>query len=387
MALERFFKHDVNGNPTMELDWDYIDAIPEFSALEKCEQNKKWHGEGNVLQHVRSCIDAAYKTIDAYYFYDFEKRIMLVAVLFHDIGKCCTTEFKNGTWHAYGHESVGEKITRRILWEEQMEIRERICCCVRYHMKPLNMADAKGSEMFKNIITPTFNRYFSWKDVLFVKRCDNLGSIPENPNETYIGISKLNMLENFMYSLNLYNNSCTNYDMYNTFVLGKKNNWSVLKINNPKVYVMIGLPGSGKNTWIEKQELVNNSDYVILSRDDIRAELGFCGEGEKVILSQDKEEKVSEVFDQRFIEAVANGKNVVLNNINLKKTYREAYKKLLTDNGLNYVEWIYIYIEARDIEMLLERRTMISRSTFENMIEKFDFPQPGEYDNLCILKQ
>ena len=59
--------------------------------------------------------------------------------------------------------------------------------------------------------------------------------------------------------------------------------------NEKKVaYILIGLPGAGKNTWIEKNlSMVDNLGN--LSRDDIRVELGFCSPDEKYLPELTKE--------------------------------------------------------------------------------------------------
>lgn len=377
--LDKFFIEN-----TLKLNWEYIDSIPEVAKLKDCEQNPKWHGEGNAYLHTVRCINYAYEIVEGWYSTDNEKRMAIVAVLLHDIGKAVTTDFVKGNWHAYGHEFAGEKIARRLLWDENIEFRERICNAIRHHMEPLRIADSKGSELFKKIITPTFKKHFYWKDVFFVKACDVIGSIPEDANENVVGIEKLRVLSEIMEDLNCYHNGW-NHNLgvlngaYDAFVLNKK-----ISYNNeqraPIVYVMIGLPGSGKNTWLKKLE---GSNCAVISRDDIRAELGFCKEGEKVVLPSELENKVSEVFNERFVEAIKNGKNVVLNNINLKKQYRDAYKGLIKEQ----VEWAYVYIEAKDMETLLKRRPTFTKEIYDSMIEKFDFPQPGEYDDLIIVKQ
>ena len=380
--LERYFIGD-----TLSVNWKYVKSIPEFAKLKTCEQNPRWHGEGNVWEHVKKCVEAAYRKVDLYYDNNGDKRVVIAAVLFHDIGKGVTTEFKNGNWHAYGHEFAGERITRRILWDEPIDVRERICNAVRYHMDVLRIADST-KDIVKKIITPTFNRFFRWKDVIFVKWCDVYGCIPLNDDDTQIAISQLQTMEDITNEFDLYTNNMHDQTLYRSYVLGKKVSWlRKFKKNIPNVYVLIGLPGSGKNTWIEAMKDYSDMDYVSISRDDIRFELGYCKEGEKVVLSADKEEKVSEVFNERFINAISEGKDVVLNNINLKKQYRDVYGRLLMDNGLNYVNWVYVYIEAKDMETLLHRRPTIPFSAYEGMIEKFDFPQPGEYDDILIVKQ
>jgi predicted kinase len=54
------------------------------------------------------------------------------------------------------------------------------------------------------------------------------------------------------------------------------------------VYMMIGLPGSGKNTWIN-----NNLSRNVrqLSRDDIREHLCFCKEGERWSVQENRKKK------------------------------------------------------------------------------------------------
>ena len=97
--------------------WNIIWNIPEFSVLEKCEQNPKWHFEGNVKKHVELVCKHAIKEVllmskkedvehDIYNIAmrtdEFETcylepslfnvaLTLLTAALFHDIGKGVTT--------------------------------------------------------------------------------------------------------------------------------------------------------------------------------------------------------------------------------------------------------------------------------------------------------
>ena len=58
-----------------------------------------------------------------------------------------------------------------------------------------------------------------------------------------------------------------------------------------KVYMMVGIPGSGKSTWCKQ----NHPDLPVVSRDIIRAELGFTKNAdEKVVLTREQEDLVTQ---------------------------------------------------------------------------------------------
>jgi predicted kinase len=124
---------------------------------------------------------------------------------------------------------------------------------------------------------------------------------------------------------------------------------------------------------------------LVLSRDDIRIELGYCGDGEKYLGNKEEEQKVSELFNKRFEEGIKNGRIIVLNNLNLKKKYREESVRLLRKNG--YVVK-FVYVEAPTLEHNYERRKNdMNKEVIDNMILSFDFPEPNEYDELYIKKE
>lgn len=151
------------------------------------------------------------------------------------------------------------------------------------------------------------------------------------------------------------------------------------KIN---VYVMVGLPGAGKDTWIA-QNLPNT--HKVVCRDDIRAEMGLCQAGEKIVASREQENLVTAIFNQKLKEYARAGEDIAINNINLVKKYRMEYKRTLRDFDVN---WIYVVVEAPDLDTNKKRREgQIPPEIFDRMVARYEPPTPDEYDEIIYAKQ
>ena len=371
-----------------KVKWDYVETIPEFAKLKQCEQNPKWHGEGNAWQHTVKCVEAAQKLIKEDYCLLSDKsiRILLTAVLFHDIGKGTTTEFTKGNWHSYGHEVVGERIARKMLWDEDFSARETVCSLIRWHMDVLRVAESR--DFATKLLRMSCYQFFTWQYAIFVKMCDCLGSQPEDENQTNIDMAKLRFLKRFSQQMNCYDISLYKRSFDRRKIFGKNVNWESTDPDKGKTqaFMFIGLPGAGKNTAID--EMFKDRDIKVLSRDDIRAELGYCGKDDKIIGTPEQEKKVSEIFNNRLSEYAKNGVDFVINNINLKKKYRDDYHTMANHASGNNIEWVYVYVEAPTLQSNINRREgQIKASAFNDMIEKFDWPTADEYDEFFIKKQ
>ena len=102
------------------------------------------------------------------------------------------------------------------------------------------------------------------------------------------------------------------------------------------------------------------------------------------MLSSDKENEVSAEFDRRVVEALKSGKDIIINNINLKKQYREVTKKLLAGHN---VRLIYVVIEAPTIEDNIKRRPTFKPEILRQMCETLDWPQSDECREIFVEKQ
>lgn len=151
------------------------------------------------------------------------------------------------------------------------------------------------------------------------------------------------------------------------------------KIN---VYVMIGLPGAGKDTWIQ-----NNLPECkcIACRDDIRIELGLCNPGEKMAGTPEQENLVTGIFNAKLRAYAESGQDIVINNINLKRWHRNEYKKTLKYFDVN---WIYVVVKAPSIEDNIKRRAgQIPADVLYRMQASYQPPTPDEYDEIIEVNQ
>ena len=86
------------------------------------------------------------------------------------------------------------------------------------------------------------------------------------------------------------------------------------------IIVMCGCPGSGKSTFVEKLSR-DNSNVCVVSRDIIRAELGFIKEGEKAVCSKEQENAVTNAWWEKVSSTKAD--MLIIDDTNTNIKFRE----------------------------------------------------------------
>lgn len=341
-------------NEHYEYDWNYIWSIPEFSLLKTTYQNPRWHGEGSVAKHTEMVCEEILKIVNtAAGFTPWKRKTLMLAALFHDIGKGVTTEIgKDGNLHSYDHEVAGAKITRQMLWNDLTPLmREEVVFLVRHHMEPLTWKASKNPrEKYEKLNKKAPVETSDMEMLMCLKYADLVGSEQE---DTVGRQNDLTFIGSFI-------------------TLPASDN---LKHKSVCCYIMVGLPGSGKST--KAKEIAEKNDAVIISRDDIRVELGFCKADEKYLGSQEEENLVTDMFNSRLINNVKANKNVVIDNTNLKRKYRDGYKELLLKYP--YVKYVIYYVEAKTLDLNIQRRQgLLNKDVLLLMRDKMEFPSGDE---------
>ena len=129
------------------------------------------------------------------------------------------------------------------------------------------------------------------------------------------------------------------------------------------VYIMVGLPGSGKSTWI-KNNL--SKDIEIINQDAIRVELGIMDNvDDKKIGDKQQEKEVSKINDERVEKLIKDRKDFVIDNTNVKAGRVENYYNRLKKAGAN----VKIILVDTDAKTCYDRR---KKDIPENVINQMD---------------
>lgn len=351
---------------TMNPLWDKIEKIPEFAALKGVLQNFDYHQEDAfehtkyVTTEMKTYLDAVHANKKGLYYL-----IMISAALCHDLGKATTTYYdeKDKVYKCRNHGLAGERITRKLFYDTNPIIREIICYMVRYHMNLHFVLDDEKTINDKLIFLS--KGLVSIHDMLILNKCDSLGSINENQSLKDLK-ERWKKIEQIARDLNIYDTVYSNY--------------KEIDRNKFTIYVMLGLPGSGKNYFIDHYKYFKENNLPVISRDDIRTEIGIPGE--KPFGNKEQENKVTEICEERMIEYCKKQQSFIINNTNLRRSFRRDYIEL-TDEYKPQI--VYIFIEPNSLEDNYNRRRgIMSLDVIDRMLDNMEFPHTSECDNLIM---
>lgn len=94
-----------------------------------------------------------------------------------------------------------------------------------------------------------------------------------------------------------------------------------------KIYVLLGIPGAGKSTWVKK------TGVKFTSRDIIREKLGYCGAGEKMAGTKEQEAKVTELQDEEIKKLLEEKEEFAVDDTNLHPKFRKELINKLKSHG------------------------------------------------------
>jgi predicted kinase len=356
--------------PDWRVEWDSFDA--DYSWIRRmrgCIQDPVFHAEGDVWTHVHMVCDALAQLSEWRSLAPQEREILFAAALLHDQAKPSCTKEESGRITSRGHSARGAIDARRILWEMDTDfvMREQVCALVRYHQSPFHLVSREDSKRLAFLISQTARC-----DLLSVlAKSDILGRHCEDQQQL---LEQVALFEEYCREQEcfggprMFPSPHSRFEYFRTD--NRDPNYHAHEDFHCEATIMSGLPGSGKDTWIQKQM----PERPVISLDAIREELGERSTG--------NQGKVIQLARERAREFLRQGQDFVWNATNLSREIRGQ----LIDLFANYrarVRIIYVEASMPSLHYQNENRSdAVPASVIGEMMNRWEVPTPFEADQV-----
>lgn len=362
------------------LDWNYIEstALDHFAeGLRQTQQSPRYHAEGDVYVHTMMVVEALKGLSEYQELNELQRHILCVAAMLHDIGKIPTTVFEMGDWHTPHHAPTGSRMARELLWKEYglcgqkelMELREAICFLIRYHSFPPVAIEQKNARLrlhrmaANGLLIPDF----SIKMLCVLCKADMLGRQCVDQQEM---LEKIAFCEELAKEEGCYE-ACYPFPSLNTrraFLSGREV-WKDQYLYDDtwgEVMLMSGLPGTGKDYWIEH----NVSQLPMISLDDIRKE--------HKIAPTEEQGRVANIAREQAKAHLRKHQPFVWNATNITPQMRESLIGLF-ESYRAHVRIVYLEAEWQImLDRNSSREAIVPQAVIEDMLGKLVLPEAYE---------
>lgn len=153
--------------------------FPELDILRTIEQDEFWHPEGDVWTHTLMVMDVANNIVSQ--LNKAERLTVMLACLFHDLGKATTTETIDGRVRAHGHSEAGVPIALDILNRlnlhtlDDFDIRNNVLQLIEKHLMPAQLHSLDSKEDVKDSVFRRLSMKVNVKLLALVCKADVLG--------------------------------------------------------------------------------------------------------------------------------------------------------------------------------------------------------------------
>jgi predicted kinase len=145
-------------------------------------------------------------------------------------------------------------------------------------------------------------------------------------------------------------------------------------MNRPNFTLLVGLPRSGKSTWIQK----NGGNAIVVSNDWIREEILGTH------YSKNANAIIWTIADAALRIVLGQGKDAIYDGVNLTKETRKFYIDLARQYGAK----IKMVLILTPLETCIERNKVGQKLPIEvlqKMADSFESPDPEEYDEIDVI--
>lgn len=361
--------------PDWQLDWQSLhDEFAFIRAMQGCQQEPSYHAEGDVWIHTRMVCESLAASEDWRALPEEDRQTVFIAALMHDIAKSVCTRLEDGRLTSRGHSSRGEVMARELLWRMGMPMRQReqIASLIRWHQVPFFLIDSANS----------LRRLF---EVSQSARCDLLAQVTGADGRGRICQDQQRLLDNIaLFAQFAEEQDCLRQPRqfpsdHSRFLYFRKQdrNPHYLAFDDTicEVILMSGLPGAGKDTWIESQA----PDWPVISLDALRREMK--------IAPTDKQGVVIARAREMARQHLRRKQCFIWNATNISRQMRERSLSLCAAYNAR-VRIVYIEAPAnRLFAQNAERAHSVPSAVIARMLEKWQPPDLTEAHQVEWVEQ
>ena len=346
------------------IDWKNIEeAFPHWvQRMKETPQDNFYHSEGDVWTHTKMVVEQLLQSSEFSTLSLFDKEVMFWSCLFHDISKPSVTCLNpdSGRISSAGHSPMGMQDSRLLMWVAGFDpvMRENIARIIQHHQKPFVwIKKARDFDIRK------ISQSVKMSNLVLMAQSDGLGRKTADIRDyhdiqTNVALFKEACLEN----------DCLNkpwsYDFEN--LEARRIYWDsngeshesreVFAKEGSEIIFFVGLPASGKDTWISKY----GEGKEVLSYDDMKKSLGLKQSSNYGLAVQKVKERAKELL--------RNGEPFIWNATHLSPLMRDKNLNLIRQYLGQVGGTVRIVCFENDIDTLISRNSQRDTSLKDNKI-------------------
>ena len=370
--------------PSAAVDWQGLEATVlggVFGKMRETEQEPEYHAEGNVYEHTKLVTEALIRLPVYAESGERDRTVLFLAALLHDIGKIKCTRVENGKITSPHHAASGARAARTLLWktlglagdDSLRSMREGICTLVRYHTFPpfAIRSDNPELKILKIAAMGELTPDFSMRKLCAIETADAMGRVGTSTDDYLERTEYCRMLSDELGVLDAPYRFASPYSERAYF--SEKTKWRDDSLYNDsfgEVILLSGLPGTGKDTWINKHAAA----LPVISLDDIRERLHISPLG-------NQGEVINEAYDMAR-EYLRKKQPFVWNATSIVHDLRSKAISLFEQYGAS-VKTVFLETDW-ECELLrnASREKAVPEVKIEKMLSKFEIPERYESEQV-----
>ncbi len=352
--------------PTWDINEEQLLCHYEWLRdLAGCAQDPMYHGEGDVLVHTmmvaRELVrDPAWRALPPEH-----RSILFSAALLHDVAKPVCTEVMGGKIRSPGHARRGEKMARALLWRAGVDPKQReaIAGLVRYHQMPYLLWDRPDPAGLVRRIS-------------LQARCDHLALLARADIRGRICPDTKQQFENIdlfvaqAEEIGCLRGPVTFASDHSRFLYFRKEardpGYEAWDDTTCEVTMMCGLPGAGKNHWLE----ANVPGLPVVSLDAVRRQMNIGHKGNQGAVAHKARTMAREHLREK--------RDFAWNATNLTRELRSSLINLFAGYGAR-VRIVFVDPPAQTLlRQNRNREAKVPPRAILNMASRLEFPTLSE---------